>query len=78
MHNEINSILTRRELDVLECLCEGKSAREFADALCIDYETVRTHKKHIMEKLGLHTTAALMRYVFEKKLKESGENHPFG
>jgi DNA-binding NarL/FixJ family response regulator len=78
MYYNINIILTRRELDVLECLTEGKSAREIAESLHIDYETVRTHKKHIMEKLGLHSTAAIIRYVFEKKLAESGKNHPNG
>jgi len=66
MQNEIHSILTRRDLDVLECMSEGKSAREIANTLHIDYETVRTHKKHIMEKLDMHTNAALMKYVFEK------------
>ena len=81
----IHSILTRRELDVLECLSKGKSAREIADALCIDYETVRTHIKHIRGKLGLHNIAALMKYIFEndlgfsEKITQLGENnHPNG
>ncbi len=66
MHNDIHRLLTRRELDVLDCLREGKTMREIADALHIDYETVRSHKKHIMEKLGLHSTTVLMKFIFEK------------
>jgi DNA-binding NarL/FixJ family response regulator len=66
MHDDIHRLLTRRELDVLDCLREGKSTREIADALHIDYETVRSHKKHIMEKLGLHSTTVLMKYIIEK------------
>ncbi len=45
MNDDFHRLLTRRELDVLDCLRHGKTMREIADDLHIDYETVRSHKK---------------------------------
>jgi DNA-binding CsgD family transcriptional regulator len=67
MDQKIYRILTRREFDVLECMSKGKSARETAEILYIGYETVRTHKKHIMAKLNIHSNEAFMKFIFEKK-----------
>jgi two-component system, NarL family, response regulator NreC len=66
MDHEIQRILTRREFDVMECLSTGKSAKETAQILNIAFETVRSHRKHIMEKLHVHSTVAFVRYYIEK------------
>jgi NarL family two-component system response regulator LiaR len=43
--------LSPRELDILRLLMEGLSNQEMADRLVISAETVKTHMRHIMEKL---------------------------
>jgi DNA-binding NarL/FixJ family response regulator len=47
--------LTERELEVLECLCQGKQDREIAAALDISFSTVRTHVNKILAKLGVQS-----------------------
>ncbi len=45
------SPLSQRELDVLTLVVEGNSNQEIADRLVLSVETVKTHMRHIMEKL---------------------------
>ncbi|MEZ4826757.1 MAG: response regulator transcription factor [Bacteroidia bacterium] len=47
--------LTRRETEVLEQLCEGKSYKMIADALFISEDTVRHHLKNIYKKLEVNS-----------------------
>jgi DNA-binding NarL/FixJ family response regulator len=44
--------LTGREIEVLEQVVLGKRNRDIAEHLFISEETVKTHLKHAMEKLG--------------------------
>ncbi|MBI2571200.1 MAG: response regulator transcription factor [Candidatus Schekmanbacteria bacterium] len=55
--------LTPRERQVLQLVAEGKTTREAADILGISVKTVETHRGNIMEKLGIHGTAGLVRYA---------------
>lgn len=50
--------LTRRESEVLQCLCGGGSNREIAARLHLSPGTVRTHVERILAKLGAKTRAA--------------------
>ncbi len=45
--------LTPREFDVLKLLVEGRSNREIADSLVLSQDTIKTHVKHIMDKLAV-------------------------
>jgi DNA-binding NarL/FixJ family response regulator len=47
--------LTERELEVLECLCQGQQDREIAAVLHISFATVRTHVNKILAKLGVQS-----------------------
>jgi len=53
--------LSSREREVLYHIIQGKTLKEISSELYIDYETVKTHKKHIMEKLCIYNTAELMK-----------------
>ena len=46
--------LTRRELEVLALLAEGKTTREIASMMCISQATVRNHIQHTLYKLHVH------------------------
>lgn len=58
--------LSDREREVLQLVAEGKSSKEIAQLLDLSVSTVDTHRKHIMEKLGLHSTAAMVRFAVRK------------
>jgi DNA-binding NarL/FixJ family response regulator len=53
--------LSPRELEVLNLLVEGLSNQQIADRLIIGLETVKTHIKHILDKLAVtdRTQAAI-------------------
>jgi DNA-binding NarL/FixJ family response regulator len=52
--NDANATpLSQRELDVLTLVVEGNSNQEIADRLILSVETVKTHMRHIMEKLSV-------------------------
>ncbi|WP_158579944.1 response regulator transcription factor [Geodermatophilus marinus] len=48
--------LTSRELEVLRALSGGVTRQEVADELDISVNTVRTHMRRILAKLGVHTS----------------------
>jgi PAS domain S-box-containing protein len=50
--------LTPRQRQVLELLGDGKDAREIAATLGVTVATVRTHIRHILRALGVHTQLA--------------------
>ncbi len=55
--------LTVRQREVLQLIAEGRSAKEVAAVLKISIRTAEAHKAHILESLGLSTTAELVRYA---------------
>lgn len=46
--------LSDAELAVLECIADGLTNEEIAEALVISPNTVHTHIAHIFAKLGIH------------------------
>lgn len=52
--------LTLRELDVLKRISEGKNTQEIAHELCVSVNTVDTHRRHLLEKLGARNVADLI------------------
>jgi DNA-binding NarL/FixJ family response regulator len=51
--------LSRREVQVLRLVAEGKSSKEIATALDLGLETVRSYRKTMMKKLGVNNVASL-------------------
>jgi len=47
--------LTRREIEILQRLIEGKTNRAIATEIYISEKTVEFHLDHIYTKLGVHT-----------------------
>lgn len=62
------SVLTLREREVLQLIAEGRSNRQIAEILYLSIKTVETHRQQIMNKLGLHKVADLVRYSIREGL----------
>jgi DNA-binding NarL/FixJ family response regulator len=62
--------LSDREFEVLRLLVEGHGPTDIGERLHLSVKTVSTHKTRILEKLGLGSTAELVRYAIEHKLVE--------
>ena len=57
--------LTDRELEVLRMLGRARTVREIAAALHLSPKTVETHKVNLMHKLGLRSSAELLRFALQ-------------
>jgi NarL family two-component system response regulator LiaR len=51
----IRSPLTPREWEVLDLLCQERSTDDIADTLVLSVETVRSHIKSVLRKLGVRS-----------------------
>ena len=60
--------LTARQRDVLRLILEGRRMKEIAATLQLSTRTVETHKYEMMEVLGVHSTAELVRYAVKHRL----------
>jgi PAS domain S-box-containing protein len=63
--------LTERERQVLVLIAAGKSTKEAAAQLGISYKTADSHRSRILEKLGVHETASMVRYAIRAGLIEA-------
>ena len=57
--------LTTRQIEVLRLIVKGQRMKEIASTLNLSTRTVETHKYEMMQVLGLHSTAELVRYAIE-------------
>jgi DNA-binding NarL/FixJ family response regulator len=60
--------LTSREREVLQLVAEGHTNRAIATHLHLSEKTVEKHRGHLMAKLSVHDTAALVRFAIKHGL----------
>lgn len=63
------SLLTKRQIQILELVAQGKTSREIANLLFIGIQTVDTHRKNMIKILGLKGKGELLRYALDKKYR---------
>jgi len=66
--NSAFQLLSPREREVLQLLAEGCATKKIAAKLAVSTKTVETHRRQIMEKLGLHSVAELTKYAVREGL----------
>ena len=57
--------ITNREKEVLHLIAYEYSSKEIAEQLFVSAETINTHRKNMMSKMGVKNTAGLVRRGFE-------------
>lgn len=60
--------LSVRELEVITLIAEGHTNTQIADKLFLSSHTITTHRKNIMQKLGVNNTAAIVMYAVKSGL----------
>ena len=60
--------LSARELEVITLIAEGHTNNQIAEKLFLSAHTVNTHRKNIMQKLGVNNTAAIVMYAVKAQL----------
>lgn len=62
--------LTPREIEILKLIADEHSNPEIAEKLFISIRTVDTHRRNLLEKLGVKNTAGLVRYALAHGIAE--------
>lgn len=52
-------LFTKKEVEIIKCIVEGKTSTQIADELCNSIHTINTHRKKIMKKANCKTPAEL-------------------
>ncbi len=60
--------LSERECQVIALIAEGQSYTRIAERLNLSAHTITTHRRNIMQKLGVNNTAAVVMYAVKNGL----------
>jgi DNA-binding NarL/FixJ family response regulator len=63
-------VLTPRQRQILQLIAEGQGTRQIAERLHVSVKTVETHRAQLMERLGIHDVAGLVRFAIRNGLIE--------
>ncbi|HUG15828.1 MAG TPA: response regulator transcription factor [Thermomicrobiales bacterium] len=67
--------LSTREVEVLDCVSQGLSNKEIADALFITEQTVKNHMTSVLRKLGVHDRVQAVLYAVKHGWVEIGTDN---
>jgi DNA-binding NarL/FixJ family response regulator len=56
-------VLSPRQREILQLIAEGQSTKEIGYRLTLSAKTVETHRRLLMERLGIHDVAGLARFA---------------
>lgn len=68
-----SALLSSREREVLQMLAEGSAARDISERLHISVKTVETHRRNLMQKLGLRSLPELTKFALREGLTTLGD-----
>lgn len=60
--------LSKRELEVIRLIAEGFTNPQISEKLFVSPHTVTTHRRNILQKLGVNNTAAVVMYAVQAGL----------
>lgn len=59
-------ILTSRQREILQLIAEGYTTKDISLKLNLSINTIETHRSQLMERLGIHDLAGLVRYAIRE------------
>lgn len=59
--------LTQREREIIQLVAQERTNAEIAVALFISEDTVKSHRKKLMTKLNVRSTAGLVKYALDRR-----------
>ncbi len=62
------SNLTKRELEILQLICNGLSKNEIAEKLHLSIKTIENHKSSLLAKTDSKNTVSLVMYAIKNKI----------
>lgn len=62
------TLLSKRELEIVKLIAEGHSSKFIADKLFISFHTVNTHRQKMIEKTSTRNTGGLVQFAFTNGL----------
>jgi two-component system response regulator NreC len=65
--------LTNREREILQMTVEGRTSQEIGDKLIISPRTVEVHRSNLMNKLGIHHQAELIRFALKRGILQTDD-----
>lgn len=65
--------ISSREGEIIKLIAEGNTNKEIAEKLFLSNHTITTHRKNIMNKLGINNTAGLVWFAIKENLVSSPE-----
>ena len=63
--------LTRREIEVLQLICQQKTAEEIGNELFISTKTVNGHRNNLLQKTGARNISGLVMYAIKHNIVEA-------
>jgi DNA-binding NarL/FixJ family response regulator len=67
-HPETILHLTGREIEIVQLIAREFSSHEIANTLCISIPTVETHRRNLMQKLGVKSVVGVVKYAMRHGL----------
>lgn len=60
--------LTKREMEILELICQELTMKEISDELVVSEQTIQTHRKNMMKKTGAKNAVGLVKWAIKEKV----------
>lgn len=68
---KIHEALTKREIEVLQLICQQKTAEEIGNELFISKKTVNGHRNNLLQKTGARNISGLVMYAIKHNIVEA-------
>ncbi len=65
--------ISDREIEIIKLIAEGCINKEIADRLYLSNHTINTHRKNIMQKLGINNTAGIVLFAVKEKIVSAND-----
>lgn len=67
-HREYQQLISRRETEIVQMMSLGYNSKQIGELLYISEQTVQTHRKNIIKRLGLRNSNHLITWAFRENM----------